>query len=183
MRRTPIDDARFVEMDMALDQAGASEPSSGVICLGVGHELTFDCDDAATPDAEVHELVGCSIRDAYVPDDEIHLPAGHKGLLSTSDRMDRGGIAMPSVRCERIFGGHCRKRSPAPPPVRTPLHASCRGDRDRTEEMNSPYRAAIDRCRPGPRGTAAISLNVRCCRRPATTNIQTVPAQQHRLGL
>lgn len=64
---------------MALDQAAASQASSGFVGLGVGHKLTLDGDDPTVPDAEVHEFVGCSIGDAHIADDEIHLPVGHRG--------------------------------------------------------------------------------------------------------
>jgi hypothetical protein len=60
-------------MDVALDEAGASETSSTAIGFSVGRQLAFDCDDATVSDAEVSELVRHSIGEAHVANNEIHL--------------------------------------------------------------------------------------------------------------
>src|SRR5262249_44453744 len=53
LRRTAVDDARLVEMDVRLDQSGASEPRVGVIDLAVSGEGPLDRDNAALLDADI----------------------------------------------------------------------------------------------------------------------------------
>ena len=53
LRRAAVDDARLVEMDVGLDQAGTGEPPLGVVACGVGARAALDRDDAAALDADV----------------------------------------------------------------------------------------------------------------------------------
>src|SRR5262245_3731594 len=53
LRRAALDDARLVEMDVCLDQAGANQVAFGVIDLGLGRKSGLDGDDAAALDADI----------------------------------------------------------------------------------------------------------------------------------
>ena len=73
LRRAAIDDPRFVEMDMGLDQAGACQPPACVIGLRLCREVRADCDDPAVFDADIDGFAGGLIAEKHVADDEIHV--------------------------------------------------------------------------------------------------------------
>ena len=78
-RRAAIDDARLVEVDVGLDQAGRKKASAGLDTLGVGVDARGLHDgDAPTGDADVlHRRAGRRAGDAGFVDDEIEV---HDGL-------------------------------------------------------------------------------------------------------
>ena len=52
LRRAAVDDARLVEMDVGLDQAGTGEVALGVVHFAVGRKIALDRGDAALVDAD-----------------------------------------------------------------------------------------------------------------------------------
>src|SRR5262249_8764116 len=73
LRRAAVDDARLVEMDMALDQARAGKAPARVVALRVGVQPALDGDDAALVDADVERAVGDAVGQQRVADDEVHV--------------------------------------------------------------------------------------------------------------
>ena len=71
LRRAAVDDARLVEMDVALDQAGTGQQALGVVDRRVGGDIAPDGGDAAVCNADVERLAGAVIK-PRVADDEVH---------------------------------------------------------------------------------------------------------------
>src|SRR5262249_2845575 len=77
LRRTAVDDARLVEVDMGFDQAGTDEMPLGVVDLGVSGEAAGDGDDAPALDADVERPFRQAVRQERVADNKIH----HSALM------------------------------------------------------------------------------------------------------
>src|SRR5262249_61002439 len=71
LRRAPIDDARFVEMDVRLDKAGTGEAALGVVLLPFRCERMLDRGNAASFHADIDDLIGRPIGETRIADNEV----------------------------------------------------------------------------------------------------------------
>jgi hypothetical protein len=98
-----LDDARLVDMDVRLDQAGAGEPALRIVDLRLGRQSAFDGDDAALADADIQGSIGGAVGQARVADNEIHhLPLG---------RDARAAGRMPAACAICYANAGCRSNS------------------------------------------------------------------------
>jgi hypothetical protein len=67
-----VDDPRFVEMDVALDQARTCEATFGIVDISFRGKCRLYRHDAAVGDADVGEFVRPAVRQPRIADDEIH---------------------------------------------------------------------------------------------------------------
>ena len=72
LRRTAVDDARLVEMDVRLDQSAADEAPSGVIGFARLRQAGLDGNDLAAGDTDIDRLLARTVGEAGIRDHEIH---------------------------------------------------------------------------------------------------------------
>ena len=70
LRCAALNDARLVEVDVRLDQAGTGEAAARVVNLRIRRDRMLDRHDAAVRDADVMRPV--AVGQARIADDEIH---------------------------------------------------------------------------------------------------------------
>src|ERR1700730_12594187 len=75
LRGAAIDDARFVEMDVALDQPGAGEAPFGIVNLPLGSESWLNCCDTTIFHADIDRRALRPVGKTCVPDNEVHASA------------------------------------------------------------------------------------------------------------
>jgi hypothetical protein len=72
LRCATVDDPRFVEVDVALDETRTGKPTLCIVNLCFRGKSRLYCYDAAIGDCDVREFVRPSIRQSRIADDEIH---------------------------------------------------------------------------------------------------------------
>src|SRR5262249_53675905 len=83
LRRAALDDARLVEMNVRLDQAGTGEASAGIMHRRIGRDVRLDRDDAAGGDADVVRRA-LAVGEPRIADDEVHREAGRYSTLMSA---------------------------------------------------------------------------------------------------
>src|SRR5882724_2493412 len=105
--RTAIDDARLVQVDVALDESGATQTSLGIKTLCISRYPPLDCDDPAMLHANVEKSLEGAIGETYVADDQVHklsfrLTPAYSGVSSTPPTAVRvGSIPVSKYRRSR----------------------------------------------------------------------------------
>ena len=72
LRLATIEQARLVEMNVGLDEAGRDQPALGVDLLSFRREVRLDGSDAAALDPDVDRRPPLVAGDASVSEDQIH---------------------------------------------------------------------------------------------------------------
>ena len=90
--RAAVDDARLVEMDVRLDQAGTAQAPARVMLGSVSDKLVLDRRDTPIRDADVHRLAR-AVGEPRVADDEVeHLKGELNAMLAFVEQLSEVNV-------------------------------------------------------------------------------------------
>ena len=72
LRRAAVDDARLVDVDVALDEARTGEPGPGIVGGRLCGKPAADCGNLSAGNSNVQGAVGETVGNESVADNEIH---------------------------------------------------------------------------------------------------------------